>query len=143
MTLSPRRSPPDIYGDLDLIEERLRRLEMRLVAEDWHYVGDAGEPAFENSWVNYDDTGATQTRVAFYRDPLGVVRLKGLCKNGTDGATIFTLPAGYRPPATDLRFPVITDSAIAFSVVSGDGAVSATGSVVLLDLSSISFRAEQ
>lgn len=63
------------------------------MAETWHEVGDTGEPAFENSWVNYD---TTFNSAAFRKDALGFVHLKGLVKSGV-AATIFTLPTGYRP----------------------------------------------
>ena len=62
--------------------------------EAWHEVGAAGEPTFQNGWVNESPT--TETTTAFYRDPFGVIHLKGLIISGTNN-TIFTLPAGYRP----------------------------------------------
>lgn len=61
--------------------------------EAWHEIGAGGEPAFQNSWVNYS---ASDSSAAFMKDSLGFVHLKGVIKNGT-GATMFTLPAGYRP----------------------------------------------
>lgn len=63
--------------------------------EDWHYVGDTSEPAFENSW----DNGAASsglTRLAFRLRESGVVDLAGIIRNGTS-STVFTLPTGYRP----------------------------------------------
>ena len=100
------------------------------LAEDWHEVGAGGEPAFNAGllgggfatheacwWGNYDGADPHQT-AAFYKDPFGVVHLKGLVKahDGDSGAPmsagpypcgtflerhqdhfIFALPAGYRP----------------------------------------------
>ena len=63
-----------------------------LQVEDWREIGDTGQPAFENSWVDYAGTGRTP---AFYKDPLGVVHLRGEAKSGTNGTAIFTLPADY------------------------------------------------
>jgi hypothetical protein len=63
--------------------------------EDWHYVGTAGEPTFENSWVNHTPGTFTEARFALQAD--GWVRLEGLVKLGTDAATIFTLPSDYCP----------------------------------------------
>jgi hypothetical protein len=89
-------------------------------AEAWHEVGAVGEPTFNASpgafcsWTNF---ASDHDSAAFYRDPFGVVRLKGLVRMNTqgdpgfcwnpDGSTdgsfqianrrIFTLPAGYRP----------------------------------------------
>jgi hypothetical protein len=59
--------------------------------EDWHYVGEAGEPAFENSW------GSGQQAVAFRIRESGIVDIEGVASGGTPGTVIFTLPAGYRP----------------------------------------------
>jgi hypothetical protein len=42
------------------------------------------------------------TPVGFWRDPFGVIHLQGLV-HGPASGTIFTLPAGYRPP-NDTRF---------------------------------------
>lgn len=63
--------------------------------DSWHYVGESGQPAFENSWVNYDASGLAEMR--FIKDASGVVHLEGVVKSGTVPSTIFTLPEGYRP----------------------------------------------
>jgi hypothetical protein len=66
--------------------------------EDWHIVGDTGEPAFQSGWTN-SDNNATQhePRAGFYKDPLGVVHLEGHVQLGQIRTTVFTLPEGYRP----------------------------------------------
>ncbi len=64
-------------------------------SEAWHTVGNAGEPAFQNGWVNY--APGTWPSVRFYKDNLGIVHLSGLTVGGASATTIFTLPAGYRP----------------------------------------------
>jgi hypothetical protein len=94
----------------------------------WHYVGAAGEPAFEHSWVNYSAIGAGFTNARFCcRD--GVVFIEGLVKSGTLGsnaaASIFTLPAGYRPDATTdaLLFAVSANVGAARLDVNGAGAI--------------------
>lgn len=68
--------------------------------EPFHEVGAAGQPAFENNWDNFDPNSSTTA--AFYKDPLGVVHLKGTIATNAAGnsAPAFTLPAGYRPGAT-------------------------------------------
>jgi hypothetical protein len=64
-------------------------------AENWHEIDSPGEPVFQNGWKN---TGpATDVTAAFFKDPYGVVHLKGLIYNGTNDAPIFVLPDGYRP----------------------------------------------
>lgn len=65
------------------------------VAETWHAM------TLQNSWVNQGGTRVT----AQYRrvpSPAKSIELVGAIKNGTitDGTTIATLPAGYRPAST-------------------------------------------
>lgn len=60
----------------------------------WRAVGGAGEPAFVNSWVN---GGGGYQAMQFRLDALGRVWIRGYASTGTNGTTIFTLPAGYRP----------------------------------------------
>lgn len=48
---------------------------------------------FVNNWIDY---GGGYNPGGYYRDGDGIVRLRGLIKDGT-AATICTLPAGYRP----------------------------------------------
>ena len=75
--------------------------------EALHAVGAGGEPPFLNSWSN-ENTG--DNPAAFYKDPFGIVHLKGLVGDGTSGAAVFQLPAGYRPPAGmgTLNFPAVS-----------------------------------
>lgn len=69
--------------------------------ERWRYIGDAGEPAFENGWTNYDASlshqQATYQHVAYSKDALGFVHLTGLLKGGTIGQVMFRLPGAYCP----------------------------------------------
>jgi hypothetical protein len=70
------------------------------LGEGWHYIGDPGQPAFENGWSNYDagsHDSAVWQHAAFAIDTDNVVHLRGLVKGGTIGATIFTLPSSYCP----------------------------------------------
>ena len=75
------------------------------VSEDWHPVGGAGEPAFQNSWVDGAET------VAFRLRESGIVDIKGSVTGGTPGSTIFTLPEGYRP--------VLASSYVVFGQIGG------------------------
>ena len=103
------------------------------VREGWHYVGEAGEPAFLGTWANY---GSGFSGMAYRLREAGVVDLVGVVTHSTATGTIFTLPAGYRPltgiactmPANTLisgTFGVdmiqISDSG-AVSTVNGSGA---------------------
>lgn len=84
---------PSQYDD---IIRRLRRLEQG-IPEDVHWVGAAGEPAFQNSWVNYDAAAGPVGRAAFFYRYNGRVYLGGVIKSGANNTTAFTLPAGYLP----------------------------------------------
>jgi hypothetical protein len=72
---------------------------LNVTMDSWHVVGQAGEPVFENSWVWFGGLHATP---GFRKFPDGKVKLRGMIKGGAVGTRAFTLPAGYRPPATVL-----------------------------------------
>lgn len=61
--------------------------------DEWHYVGEAGEPAFLNSWSNW----AGNQKLSFRLREAGIVDIAGYCLAGTPGSTVFTLPTGYVP----------------------------------------------
>ena len=66
------------------------------VTEAWKLVGAVGQPAFENSWVNY----LFGADLGFRKNDMGIVTLRGSIRGGNvDPVTgsIFTLPLGYRP----------------------------------------------
>jgi microcystin-dependent protein len=62
--------------------------------DKWHQVGQPGEPAFLNAWVNY---GGTYAPAQFRKYPDGTVRIRGLVQAGASSTAVFTLPPGYRP----------------------------------------------
>ncbi len=64
-------------------------------SEPYHEVGAPGEPGFQNGWANFD--AVNFTTAGFYKDPLGVVHLKGTLVNAADNSIAFQLPPGYRP----------------------------------------------
>jgi hypothetical protein len=114
-------------------------------AEPWHVVGTPGEPAFQNSWKSDPIQGQT---VAFYKDQVGVVHLRGTAVGGTPTKTIFVLPPGFRPvPGKLLPFAVAClkcePTGTGTLLVADEG----PGSVVALDaevvsLEGVTFRAE-
>lgn len=64
-------------------------------SEAWHVVGsDPLGANFAGTWTNF---GGGLSVAAYYRDPFGVVHLKGQVAGGTVGTTIYGLPPGYRP----------------------------------------------
>lgn len=85
-------------------------------------------PTLQNGWVQYSTYNNVSTWAdAAYRQKFNEVQLRGLVKNPSNqkaGTTIFTLPAGYRPPRS---LVLVTD---------GDGLkvridVSSNGEVVM------------
>jgi hypothetical protein len=94
--------------------------------EAWHEVGAPGPPQFgvcfnnepveTRYWRNYSQNYETppnvHNSVAFYKDPFGVVHLKGLasCLNSASPDPIFVLPAGYRPAALYTVATITNDS---------------------------------
>jgi hypothetical protein len=92
-----------------------------------HFVGGAGEPTFQTSWINYDNNAATpgtgtQRSASFRKYPDGRVRLSGCVKNGNLGV-VFTLPPGYRPARADVDFIVMAGGGTAFMYVNTAGEV--------------------
>ena len=66
-----------------------------------HLVGAVGEPAFAHGWSNL---GSGFAVARFYKDPFSVVHVEGVITGGTIGSVpVFTLPIGYRPPASIVR----------------------------------------
>jgi hypothetical protein len=72
-----------------------------LLTSSISFIGSIYSPAYVaptllNSWVNF---GGAEATAGYYKDALGIVRIKGLVKLGvtTPGTNIFVLPAGFRP----------------------------------------------
>jgi len=78
------------FSDAALWREELATL---LTVEDFHYVGDTGEPTFKNNW---DNLNPSARGARFYKDPFGRVHLAGMVDTGTS-SVVFTLPEGYLP----------------------------------------------
>jgi hypothetical protein len=83
-------------------------------------VGRPGAPAFQNSWVNFDSGYA---QAGYWKDPTGVVYLKGRIKSGTLNTTAFNLPPGFRPPGGSEQFAVVSNGALGVLEVQSDGDV--------------------
>jgi hypothetical protein len=78
-------------------------------------------PTMTNGWAWY---GPSYNTPGYRKDGQGFVHLKGLVKDGSLSAAIFTLPVGYRPLATCL-FGTITSGNVGRVDVSADGQVQA------------------
>lgn len=79
-----------------VVNDIYAQLQAHVTNEAWHNIGAAGEPAFQNLWVN--NGGGYQ--VARYRKERGRVYVEGSIKTGGVNTVAFTLPVGYRPTAT-------------------------------------------
>jgi hypothetical protein len=124
------------------LEDTAAGLEGRVTAletvEDWHVVGGAGEPAFQNSWV--DNGGAlAPTR---FRAVRGDTEVQIAVKNGVNATVVFTLPAGYRPSA-DLWFAGVGSGAYVRWVVYANGDVEINTSTTAPQCLVARFKAEQ
>lgn len=129
-----------IQGNFEWIAQQFPLSRKSQSIETPAAVGGTGAPAFENSWVNFDVT--TNQGLRFWKDPMGLVHIEGLVKSGTIGATIFTLPAGYRPDKAHV-FVVISNGAIGRCDVTATGQVVAmAGNNTYFSLSGINFKQE-
>ena len=120
------------YDDFRLWLEELRDA---LTPEDWRNVSTDAVNGYENSW-------ADNTVVAsFYKDPFGIVRLKGNIDTGTSGTVAFTLPEGYRPDEAQYLIALGAGGAAGnFVLVGTDGTVTPTMTGANINLNDISFR---
>ena len=122
------------------ILQRLNDLEAMLadvkpvqptVLEQWN------APTLLNSWVN---KGSPVNPTGYWKDPFGVVHLRGVVKSGTVGQAIFTLPIGYRPANDELYAVVSNDVFGSCNVTSAGNVVAYTGSNVYFCMDGITFR---
>ena len=135
--------------------------------ELFHDVGASGEPPFGNGaegdcvWKNYDST--TFNAAGFFKDPWGMVHLKGLvdaddslagdgdCDFDTlfsSDLEIFQLPAGYRPRKREV-FVTLANNKLSRIDVRPDGVVKLEGGMTdpfsaetWLALDGMTFRAQ-
>jgi hypothetical protein len=132
-----------LTSDFSAVLQRIGEVESQLVEpktttapmlEQWN------APALLNSWVNY---GGAFNPAGYWKDPFGVVHLRGLVKSGTVGQAIFTLPKGYRPANTEA---ISVASADAFGELRIDGTgniVAFVGSNTWMSMDSVTLRAAQ
>jgi hypothetical protein len=90
------------------------------LGEPWHYIGDTGEPAFQNSWDNFDPIN--EQRAAF-RIVNGFVEFRGIVSGGSTGSVpMFTLPE-YARPLYAVRFAGVSNAKFHLLEVRADGEV--------------------
>lgn len=137
------RAIKDLYllldGRLDATNFSTRAIgEKQLTNDAWHIIGAANEPAFENSWTNYN---ANYDQCAFMKDSMGFVHLRGMLKGGTVGdVAVFTLPVGYRVPIAQY-LPIASNGTIGNVYIESGGTVRIMhGSNVWASLCGITFK---
>jgi hypothetical protein len=124
-----------------LVPHTVTAHQMHLAPEQ--VVGAPGEPAFGSGWSS--ESGGFEP-IGFYRDDEAVVHLRGVLALGGHSATIFTLPTGYRPAATEM-FGATLDSggtAVLFITAAGEvdlEYISSPTTPHYMTFSQISFRA--
>ena len=102
------------------------------VVEQWN------APTLTNSWANYR---APFNPSGYWKDPSGVVHLRGTIKSGTIGSSAFTLPLGYRPANSEI-FASVSNGALGRVVADAGGGVTPDiGSNVYVSLDGMTFRA--
>ena len=108
------------------LQRRIRALEANVsgtqgVDGAWHYVGDPGEPAFENSWAN---AGGADAPVSYIKTMNGWVHIRGAFIGGAQNTVVFTLPVGYRPAyQQEMVIPTTAATNYATCVVGTNGSV--------------------
>lgn len=107
-TVSGHRPPPGDHANIiagsvsstDLADGVVTAAKLA-PSEAYRRVGGNGQPDFQNGWSDFP-AGLALEDAAFYKDPFGIVHLKGAIMGGANGTTAFTLPAGYKPASTQL-----------------------------------------
>jgi hypothetical protein len=94
-------------------------------------------PTLINAFVN---VGSGNSLAGYYKDPNGVVRLRGRIATGASGASPFTLPVGFRPSATK-TFPIVSNNVFGYVTITNLGVVTVFGNTAFYSLDSISFKA--
>jgi hypothetical protein len=115
-----RRAPGLGVGNSARLEGKPAASFASSASEGWHEVGAPGEPAYQNGWTH--GGLSTDSTAAFFKDPLGIVHLKGVLHSNTGSLTAFTLPAGYAP-SQGLFLPAATTPGTATLTIEIDGSV--------------------
>lgn len=127
--------------------------------QPWREIGASGNPAFAcladkvAAACTWDNIGYGFNTAAFYKDPFGIVHLKGVVSIfGTLSApacqkySMFTLPSGYRPAAITVAVTLAGEpNQVARIDILPDGRVTTcvpdvTGGIWWFSLDGISFR---
>lgn len=128
VTIRTAPTVPGVSAYIAVVAAAGTQASLNVTMDTWHYVGASGEPAFQNSWVNYDNSAAspgsaTQRNLRFRKYPDGRVRISGTIKNGS-AAAVFTLPVGYRPlTVSDVNLTVAASGGAGYVNIQSNGVV--------------------
>lgn len=97
----------------------------------------------QNLWVAY---GLGYATPSYFKDPFGIVFVRGMVKNGTivAGTPVFTLPVGYRPPEHfTVDTPTFAGPGMCQWTIGSDGVLSVTagGHATWTAVPTVCFRA--
>ncbi len=101
------------------------------VRQDWQ------DATLENSWAN---VGSPYYNAGYYKDPFGIVRLRGRVYSGSSGTVALTLPTGFRPNAT-IKLPAEDSGSVTINF-SGQVILTTSSVTPEISLESITFLAE-
>lgn len=139
----PGQHPVDIAADPKVRRAAAQAQQDRRISSLEQNIGEPWKAlSLLNGWTVY-----SATPNGYYKDPNGIVRVKGEIQAGTTtiGTNIFVLPAGYRPLERKF-FPVLFSTGVGAVALYPDGSVrvetALTASVILHSLNAIIFRAE-
>lgn len=100
-------------------------------------------PTFAGTWANYGTVSSvTYASAGYWKDAAGFVWLDGVIKSGTINTTAFTLPEGYRPSKTLVRYVASNDAVGTVGITSAGAVVPTSGSSTYVSLCGIKFKAE-
>jgi hypothetical protein len=94
-----------------------------------------------NGWVEF---GAPYLASGYWKDPFGIVHLRGMIKTGVPPSIAFVLPSGYRPSGSIIIATTSASATTAAKLIidsSGNVTVSA-GAATWTSLTGVSFRAD-
>jgi len=110
----------DTAGDADALGGLGAASYARSEPEPIHIVGAPSEPAFEDGC--HAEAGSFG-EVGFYKDGFGIVHLVGFASCPIPTATVFTLPAGFRPAVDNLMVVAMGETTSGEIGVEPDGEV--------------------
>lgn len=108
-----------------------------VVAPAW--IAVQGGVGFQNSFVNL---GGAYSGTAYWKDALGNVWVYLAATGGTNGTTVFTLPAGYRP-GRQFVFTSYVGTTAGYGIVATSGTVTPAGGSNAGAIGLFNFPAEQ